>query len=87
MRVKPLLIVAGLLAGFVPFPAHAGETEKPDGRGTVAAEEIDPPPSLEFIEYLGSWETQQGHWVDPADLEELMKKKKETNIIGGGEGR
>ncbi|RLC24044.1 MAG: hypothetical protein DRH56_07005 [Deltaproteobacteria bacterium] len=77
MRVKPLLIVAGLLAGVVPFPAHAGDPETADGRVTVSTEEIDPP-SLEFIEYLGSWETQQGHWVDPADLEELMKKKKEV---------
>ncbi len=26
-------------------------------------------PSLEFLEFLGEWETSDGEWIDPAMLE------------------
>jgi len=33
----------------------------------VLAEEL---PSMEFLEYLGEWETEEGDWIDPAVLAE-----------------
>ena len=29
----------------------------------------DDTPSLDFLEFLGEWETSDGEWVDPAMLE------------------
>lgn len=26
-------------------------------------------PSVEFLEFLGEWETEQGEWIDPNELE------------------
>ena len=26
-------------------------------------------PSMEFLEFLGEWETEQGEWIDPVTLE------------------
>lgn len=40
------------------------------GAATVEAREDSPPsgPDLEFLEFLGSWETEDGQWVNPLDL-------------------
>jgi len=77
MRVRHLLIiVAGLLAGLVSPPARAGESHTENAPVAANSKEADSP-SLDLIEYLGSWETHDGKWIDPADLEEMMKKKKE----------
>jgi hypothetical protein len=34
-----------------------------------AEEQNDNMPSIEFLEFLGEWETDEGDWVDPATLE------------------
>ncbi len=26
-------------------------------------------PSVDFLEFLGEWETEEGEWIDPAELE------------------
>lgn len=26
-------------------------------------------PSIEFLEFLGEWETEDGEWIDPIELE------------------
>ena len=26
-------------------------------------------PSIEFLEFLGEWETEEGEWIDPVELE------------------
>lgn len=31
-----------------------------------ANEEI---PSIEFLEFIGEWETEQGEWIDPVEFE------------------
>ncbi len=40
------------------------------GAATVEAREGSPPsgPDLEFLEFLGSWETEDGQWINPLDL-------------------
>ncbi len=40
------------------------------GAATVEAREDSPPsgPDLEFLEFLGSWETEDGQWINPLDL-------------------
>lgn len=27
-------------------------------------------PSIEFLEFLGEWETEEGDWIDPVELED-----------------
>ncbi len=40
------------------------------GAATVEAREDSPPsePDLEFLEISGSWETEDGQWINPLDL-------------------
>jgi hypothetical protein len=47
----------------------------------LAAEE--PPPSLELLEFLGSFETAGGEWVDPVELE--VPPSEEAEARGGQE--
>jgi hypothetical protein len=38
-------------------------------------------PSMDFLEFLGEWETEQGEWIDPIELEnEEVVKLIETKI-------
>ena len=55
-----------------------------------AAQEIDPGfesrrsqgvPKASFqelLEYLGQWETDEGSWIDPSDLDWLLQSDQET---------
>lgn len=36
-------------------------------------------PSLEFLEFLGDWETEDGEWIDPEELEEIALSDPEQN--------
>jgi len=27
-------------------------------------------PSMDFLEFLGEWETEEGDWIDPVELED-----------------
>jgi hypothetical protein len=35
----------------------------------MAAEDTVEPPSMELLDFLVEWETDDGQWVDPAELE------------------
>ncbi len=37
---------------------------------TAETQAGDEAPSLELLEFLGEWESSDGEWVDPADLED-----------------
>jgi hypothetical protein len=47
---------AMMIAFAIPVPAEEPESEAP--------------PSLELLEFLAEWETEDGEWVDPALLED-----------------
>jgi len=36
-------------------------------------------PDLEFLEFLGSWETQDGDWFDPTQLLNDQEKNREKD--------
>jgi len=42
--------------------------------GVVAAAPSDSEtsPDMEFLEFLGSWQTRDGHWVDPLQVDDLL---------------
>lgn len=52
MQVSPYWLIASV---FLSFAALA------------SGEEVDAP-SMELLEYLGSWESGNGEWVDPMEL-------------------
>lgn len=36
-------------------------------------------PSLEFLEFLGSFESDNGQWVDPMEIENMLKLSMQGN--------
>lgn len=55
-----------LLSGLLSSPAFAQEPEQ--ARKTSEESET---PSLEFLEFLGDWETDDGEWIDPEELDKI----------------
>ena len=55
-----------LLLGLLSSPAFAQEP----GQVRESTEESEMP-SLEFLEFLGDWETEDGEWIDPEELEQI----------------
>jgi hypothetical protein len=39
-------------------------------RQAMPSEEAERP-TLEFLEFLGDWETDDGEWIDPEELEHI----------------
>ena len=37
------------------------------------------PPSIELLEFLGEWETQDGNWVDPTEFKDVVLPIEEQN--------
>jgi hypothetical protein len=56
-----------LLLGLLNSPAWALEP----GQIGASQENIETP-SLEFLEFLGDWETDDGEWIDPEELEQMV---------------
>jgi hypothetical protein len=44
--------------------------------GAVCAEEEEQP-SLELLEFLADWETSEGQWIDPTELDQWTVPDKE----------
>jgi len=55
-----------LLLGLLSSPAFAQEP----GQSRESSEETEIP-SLELLEFLGDWETDDGEWIDPEELEHI----------------
>lgn len=63
-----------LLLGLLSYPALAQEP----GQGREAAPQEDTEmPSLELLEFLGDWETDDGEWIDPEELEQIADADQE----------
>ncbi len=83
MRDKILWVGMTVLLLLTPWATQAQE-DGPSGRDRPSerdkpAERDEPverdelsgqdAPSLEFLEFLGDWETEDGQWTDPAEFE------------------
>jgi len=66
MPGKARLWITVLLLGLLSSPAFAQEP----GQVREGTEESEMP-SLEFLEFLGDWETEDGEWIDPEELEQI----------------
>ncbi|MEK9629892.1 MAG: hypothetical protein VW455_12845 [Nitrospinota bacterium] len=47
---------------------YAGEPEEAE---KTPAEQEQETPSLDFLEFLCEWETEEGDWIAPEDLENM----------------
>ena len=67
-----------LLSGLLSSPTFAQEPEQ-------ATSEESEAPSLEFLEFLGDWETDDGEWIDPEELEQIaltdQEQEEEDTLI------
>ena len=61
--------MAPLFGSLLALPAHAGED----------------PPSLEFLEFLGEWESADGEWLDPELFEEILPEEEAATTSSGGD--
>ena len=62
-----LLVGASLAGAWAPVSAQTADAERSETElETTAADDIGV--SMEFLEFLGEWETGDGQWVDPTDL-------------------
>lgn len=67
-------ILMFLCLGSFQSNATEPEPEKPaNPEGVKESEE----PSMEMLEFLGSWETEKGQWIDPQELEEITLPEQE----------
>ena len=65
---------AVLLLGLLSSPALAQEP----GQIGASQQNIETP-SLEFLEFLGDWETDDGEWIDPEELEQIAIADQDQN--------
>ena len=86
MPVKLYMIGTAFILTILSTPAQAQEAEsaQPSKQRQETAPEI---PSLDFLEFLGEWETEDGRWIDPEELDQMSlpdtekknEEKDETN--------
>ncbi|MEE8259450.1 MAG: hypothetical protein V3R14_00475 [Nitrospinaceae bacterium] len=66
-----------LLLGLLNSPALAQE---PQQVRESAPKENTEMPSLELLEFLGDWETEDGEWIDPEELEQIAITDQEQEV-------
>ena len=59
-----------LLLWVVLFSAAPVWCDDSDPAIDEAVQEDSRGPSLELLEFLGSWETDDGEWIDPSELDD-----------------
>ncbi len=62
-----------LLLGLLNSP---GLAQEPGREGTEESEM----PSLELLEFLGDWETEDGEWIDPEEMEQIAIADQEQEV-------
>lgn len=68
-QVKPILIGVFCWWSLQTIPVMAQDQSEKKGAQPIATDEEIP--SLLFLEFLGEFETEDGEWTDPDDLEEM----------------
>jgi len=62
--------VAASLAGWsAPTAAQSEGVEQAEAAAQTHAANDETGVSLEFLEFLGEWESAGGHWVDPVEVQ------------------
>ena len=68
-RTEASLRVLVLMLGLLGSALAPAQTASPAPEGPAAQQqEQEQGPSLELLEFLGQWETDDGEWIAPEDL-------------------
>ncbi|VAX31929.1 hypothetical protein MNBD_NITROSPINAE05-380 [hydrothermal vent metagenome] len=70
MQVRLKLMGAVLILTTLSAPGLAQQTES-EQTGKQQEEKGREIPTLEFLEFLGEWETEDGRWIDPEELDQM----------------
>jgi len=68
-KAKKIIMVALFLLNCIP-QAKALEPEEIRERDNTPRHEEEPP-SMELIEFIGEWETEDGDWINPEELADM----------------
>lgn len=70
MRARPYIIGMVFISTIL---VSSGQAQQPEpGKPIKRLHETEPEiPTIEFLEFLGEWETEDGRWIDPEELEQL----------------
>ena len=70
MPVKLYFMGTVFMLTILSTPALAQQAES--AQTSKRQQETGPEnPSLEFLEFLGEWETEDGRWIDPEELDQM----------------
>ena len=77
MLVRLLALVMFFCLSFTPAPVVGADGQSPVN--TQQSKDNSREVSFgELLEFLGQWETDDGKWVDPTDLDWLMMPEQES---------
>ncbi|MGK0179608.1 MAG: hypothetical protein ACI8PD_001409 [Nitrospinales bacterium] len=74
MKLVKKFVMATLLFLTCLPQTHALEPEEVESSQTEQES-----PSLDFLEFLGEWETEDGEWIAPDDLENMPLNENEDD--------
>ena len=77
MRVRPILIGTLCLWSLGTTPIMTQDASEKDEPKSASTDEETP--SLQFLEFLGEFETEDGEWTDPEDINEMEIEDLEQN--------
>ncbi len=68
MRVRPCFFGVVFI---LTISVSTGQAQQPEPGKKIQRQQEQEIPSLEFLEFLGEWETEDGKWIDPEALEQM----------------
>ena len=72
-------ITIAIIAFLLGAPVCAGGTDdRKDTDSQQIQKETGDPSMRELLEFLGQWETKDGNWIDPTDIDWLITPNQES---------
>lgn len=71
MPGKHILVGIAFLLSLVSFTLHADDSDPRKSTNISVGRESQPEPSMDLLEFLGHWETENGNWIDPTELDRM----------------
>ena len=78
MLVRLFAIAIVFLLSFIPVTVMGDDGQSPVG-SQQSKDNSQDSSFRELLEFLGQWETGDGKWIDPTDLDWLLTPEQESN--------
>jgi hypothetical protein len=76
MPVRALVFLVFILAF---WPAGGLGQDQQQNPKTMVYDDDGSMPSMALLEFLGEWETEDGEWIDPILLDEILSLERESS--------